>query len=144
MNINRNFAVENTKQQVNTVVKNKKKKATALLRAKAKKQGGSERLTYDKLLKLFEQTDKKFQETREQMKDTDKKIKELAGLFTTQWGKLVEALLGKGCLSLFIQRGIKVTQTSANAISKRDGKIMEIDVLLVNGTEAVVIEVKTT
>jgi len=154
-----------------TLIKKKriKRKSATLAHKPLKKYKREEPLTYEKVLKLFQDTDKKFQdtdkkihETSEQIKetdrtlnekfsatdkkfqDTDKKMKELQGLFTTQCGKLVEALLGKGCLSLFIQRGIKVNQTAANIQSRREGKTMEVDVLLVNDTEAVVIEVKTT
>jgi len=115
----------------------------------------NEPLTFEKVWQMFQETDKKFQETdrilREskaetdrQSKETDKKIRELAELFTGQWGKLVEALLGPGCLSLFIEKGIKVTQTSANVTNTKNGRTMEIDILLVNDTELVVIEIKST
>jgi hypothetical protein len=116
---------------------------------------GEHELSFEKVWKMFQETDKKFQETdkrfqdterilNEQSKKTDKKISELTGLFDSQWGKLVEALLGVGCLKVFKERGVKVHQSFANAKSKIDGKNMEIDVILANGTEVVVIEVKTT
>ena len=38
----------------------------------------------------------------EKFQETDKKVKELANLFTTQWGKLVEALVEPSCLRLFL------------------------------------------
>ncbi|MBW8051220.1 MAG: DUF3782 domain-containing protein [Cytophagales bacterium] len=94
-------------------------------------------LTFEKVWQMFQETDKKFQET-------DKEISKLAGLFTTQWGKLVEALVKPGTLELFKKRGIKVNQFSTNTLSHRKGETMEIDVLLVNDTEVVVGEVKTT
>ena len=116
---------------------------------------GENELNFEKVWKMFQETDRKFQETdkrfqdterilNEQSKKTDKKISELTGLFDSQWGKLVEALLGVGCLKVFKERGIKVYQSFPNAISKMDGKSMEIDVLLANGNEVVFIEVKTT
>jgi len=81
---------------------------------------------------------------RESSEKTDKKIRELTELFNGQWGKLVEALLGPGCLSLFRRRGIDVSQTYGNALVQRGGRQMEIDVLLVNDTELVVVEIKST
>ena len=85
-------------------------------------------------------------ETNRQMKATDKKIKELSNLFTTQWGKLVEALVEPGCVRLFRQRGITVTRACTNQEwFREDGsKIAEVDVFLVNGGEDVAVEVKTT
>ena len=41
------------------------------------------------------------QETDRQMKETDQKIKSLSGLFTSQWGKLVEALMRPATVQLF-------------------------------------------
>ena len=112
-------------------------------------------LTYKKVWQMFQETDKKFQktdrlltekfqETDLKFQKTDKEISKLAGLFTTQWGKLVEALVKPGTLELFKKRGIKVNQFSTNTLSHRKGETMEIDVLLVNDTEVVVGEVKTT
>ena len=91
------------------------------------------------LRKLFKETDKRFRET-------DKKIKELSNLFTTQWGKLVEALVEPGAVNLFRERGIDVYYT-ARRIEVEDEKrrkIAEYDIVLVNDEEVVIIEVKTT
>lgn len=152
---------------MSTVVKKKpvKKSASAVRRTVRKRviHKKEEPLTYEKVLQLFKETDKrleeKFRETdrilkeqsretdrmlKEQSKETGRRLNELHGLFTSQWGKLVEALLGVGCLKVFQEKGIKVYQSFGNPISKMDGKTMEIDVLLANGTEAVLIEVKTT
>lgn len=94
--------------------------------------------------KKFHETDRKFQETDRKFQETDQKIKALAELFTGQWGKLVESLLSPGCIEVFQKRGIHITQSSSNVISKKGGREMEIDVLLVNNTELVAMEVKTT
>jgi len=123
------------------------------------KKTKSEPLTFEKVWLMFQETDRKFQESklewdrqsketdrilRESNAKTDKRIKELAELFTGQWGKLIEALIAPGCLALFKERGIKVTQRYPSPYSEKNGKTMEIDVLLVNDTELVVIEIKTT
>jgi len=98
------------------------------------------------LRKSQSETDRQIKETDRQMKATDRKIKELSHLFTTQWGKLVEALMEPGCVKLFRERGIAVTRASTNQEwFREDGsKLAEVDVFLVNGGEDVAVEVKTT
>ncbi len=84
-------------------------------------------------------------ETALQMRETDRKIKELSELFTGQWGKLVEALVDSGLPALFQTRGIAV-RTVARRQTYHNGreKIAEIDVMLRDGCEDIGVEVKTT
>jgi hypothetical protein len=102
------------------------------------------------LRELFKETDRKFKETDKRLdkrfKETDQKIKELASLFTTQWGKLIEALVEPGAVNLFRQRGINVRYSSRRIEleDEKGRKIAEFDIFLENDTELVVIEVKTT
>ena len=95
---------------------------------------------------LKDEMERRSKETDRQMRETDKKIKELSNLFTTQWGKLVEALVEPGVLDLFRKQGIKIKYTTRRLeLEDENGrKIAEFDILLVNDEEAVVIEVKTT
>ncbi len=85
-------------------------------------------------------------ELREQGKETDRRIKELSHLFTTQWGKLVEALVEPGAVNLFRERGINIRYTSRRieVEDEKGRKIAEFDIFLENDDELVVIEVKTT
>jgi len=95
--------------------------------------------------KRFKETDEKFKETGEEIKKLSKEINKVLGLFTSQWGKLVEALVEPGSVKLFNERGIKVNR-SARRIKVKDedgNELMEIDALLENDNEAVVIEAKT-
>ena len=81
---------------------------------------------------------------RESQSETDRAIKELAGVFATQWGKLVEALVEPSCVDQFRERGINITRSFQRAEGiNGEGRQMEIDVLLVDGNEVVAIEVKT-
>ena len=85
------------------------------------------------------------QETDRKMKETDRRMKELQGLFTTQWGKLIEALTRPAALKLFKEKGIKITQIYRGAHwGEWDTGAMEVDVILCNTVEAVAVEVKTT
>ncbi len=95
--------------------------------------------------KKFQETDKKFQETDRQFKETDKKINKAHGLFTSKWGELVESIVRPACLKLFRERGVDVCDTSRNRKIDRNGiRKAEYDVVLANGTEVVIVEVKTT
>ncbi len=77
-------------------------------------------------------------------KETEKKTKELESLFTGQWGKLIESLVEGDLVNLLQQKGIDVTQTSTNLTYQKNGESAEFDIIALNGTEMVVVEVKTT
>jgi hypothetical protein len=105
--------------------------------------------------KLFKETDAKFKETDARFKETDrrldkrfeetdKRIKDLAGLFTGQWGKLIESLAGSGILEQLQSRGVAVTRLFRRSVSRQNGREMELDFLLTNDSEVVLGEVKTT
>ncbi len=96
----------------------------------------------------MQETDRQMQETNEQLakqsKKTDKKMREVIGLFTSQWGKLMEALVKPDALRLFQERGIEVSYCMRRVEAKIGGRTMEIDLLLENGQVVIVLEVKTT
>jgi hypothetical protein len=93
---------------------------------------------------LFKETDAKFKETDAKFKETDKKINQLSGLFSSQWGKLMEAVVEPGALRLFGERGIQVNHIFPRAKSQLNGRSMEIDLLLENTDVVIVVEVKST
>jgi hypothetical protein len=110
----------------------------------------------------FKETDQKFKETEQGFKDTkqmfkdtnqelkmasnetNKKIKALAKLFEDQWGKLMESLIEGGILDLFKNIDIDVNEVHQRVKKSKNGNDMEIDLLLENGTEVIIVEVKTT
>ena len=97
---------------------------------------------------MFKETDARFKETDRRLDkrfvETDKRIKDLATLFTGQWGKLIESLAESGLLEQMQSRGIAVTRLFRRAVSRQNGREMELDFLLTNDTEVVLGEVKTT
>lgn len=122
-------------------------------------------LTFEKVWRMFQETDKKFQETdkkfqeaAERSMETDKKIKEtsdqiretsreitrLERQFTSMWEKLVESLVEGELIRLLNERGIAVERTQQRVSGKRKGQNFEFDIITVNGDEIVVVEVKTT
>jgi len=107
----------------------------------------------DKIItEKFQETDRllteKFQETdrllTEKFQETDKKLNKLEQLFTSQWGKLVESLVEGDVIKILNERGIEVTDTLRRRTGRRDGIDYEFDIIAINGTDIVIIEVKTT
>ena len=97
--------------------------------------------------KLFKETDARlerhFRETDRRFKETDKRIRELSALFSSQWGRMVEALVEPSTLKLFQERGIDVQYVYRRIKAHRNGRTMELDLLLENSDEVVVVEVKS-
>ena len=119
----------------------------------------TQKTSHDKEIKeiwrLFRKTDRKMQETDRKMQETgrylkalakenDKRIKQLDELFTSQWGKLMEALVQGDLVKLLKQRDIQVTETATNIEGCYNDKQFEFDIIAKNGREVVVVEVKTT
>ena len=75
--------------------------------------------------------------------DTNKAIKDMKNVFTTQWGRLVEALCKPAAYKLFKKEGIQIDRVYED-VHKVDGQdAMEIDVALCDTSVVVIVEVKT-
>jgi len=106
----------------------------------------------------FKESDRKFQETRaelrlisletdRQFKETDRKIKQVSesiGRLGNKLGDFVEEMVRPAAVRLFRERGIDVHEVHQNVSSQRDGEGIEIDLLVVNDTDIVAIECKST
>ena len=99
---------------------------------------------FSETLAMMKETDAKFKETDAKFKETDKKIKEANELFTSQWGKLIESLVEGDLINLLRQKGIDVHDTSQRRKGNHNGENYEFDIIAHNGTEIVIVEVKTT
>ena len=122
-------------------------------------------VTLDEVWKLFKEADHRFQETERlmrennaeigyrmketdrQMKETDRKIKDLAkqmGGLSNRWGEFVEGVVLPGCERIFVERGISIHHVFSRAKARlNDGRNMEIDILAVNSTVSILVEVKS-
>ena len=107
--------------------------------------------TFEKVWLMFQETDKKFQETDKQLKEMirerrelDKKTRKLERLFTSQWGALVESLVEGKLIELFNNRGVPVIQITRRYEAMYKNKQYEFDIIAINGTDAVIVEVKTS
>lgn len=99
------------------------------------------RETDDRLNQHFRETDKRISK---HFSETSTQLRKLEGLFTTQWGRLLEALVKPGALKLFQSRGLAVHRIHERSEARLNGDTKEIDLILTNDTELVAIEVKTT
>ena len=96
-------------------------------------------------IKRFSIETNKFQkETNEQIKKTNEGLKKARELFETQWGKLMESLVEGDLVKILNEKGIKVINTHTNINHRSEKDQYEYDIVVTNGKEIVVVEVKTT
>ena len=108
-------------------------------RAEEKKQRAEEK----------KQQAKRWAEAEKRSAEIDRQIQKIGGRFNERWGALVESLVEGKLVKIFQGHGIDITQTHTRSKSewrKPDGRIerREFDIIVANGTEVVVVEVKTT
>ena len=90
------------------------------------------------------ETDRQLKETDRQLKETALQLKKTDRRFNSQWGKLVESLVEGDIARRFAERSIQVQGTTQRAKKLFQGKQYEFDILVHNGDEIIVVEVKTT
>ncbi|MDR3311844.1 MAG: hypothetical protein LBS64_01755 [Spirochaetaceae bacterium] len=114
-------------------------------------------LTFEKVWMMFQETDKKFQETDKKFQETDKKIAETSRLVkelsanvggvNNSLGDMAEGLMASDLVETFEAIGLEFDRSFQNykvKEKKTKRKLTEVDMLLVNGTIAMAVEVKTT
>ena len=79
----------------------------------------ADQLTYEKVLELFKETDRRFNENLEKglnksRKEFDERMRKLDGKFGNILGSFVEGLVEPKLLQLFQNRGINVTEIYHN------------------------------
>ncbi len=94
-------------------------------------------------------TDEQLEKTDRYLKETARQLRAYQRTFNTQWGRLTEALVEGRLVDLLKGWGIEVEFTRAGLEQhyiREDGARVnkEFDILAVNGSEMVVVEVKTT
>lgn len=111
-------------------------------RAEERTKRRAERLEREKKL------DRRLEEIRlsvaREQRKTERQLRKSEREFTSKWGRLMESLIEGDLVKLLAGRGIAVDGTSPRAWRRRNGEHYEIDILAVNGTEVVAVEVKTT
>ncbi|MFM8333549.1 MAG: DUF3782 domain-containing protein [Candidatus Methylumidiphilus sp.] len=119
-----------------------KEEVWEMFREVARRSQETERMLQESAREARERSvelDRKFQET-------DRKIKEITqsiGRLGNRLGEFVEEMVRPAVVRIFQARGIAVHEVHRRVSSKRDGEEMEVDLLVVNDTDAVAIEVKS-
>ena len=84
-------------------------------------------------------------EEKEHWREIDRKIDKFFGQFTTDWGRLLEEVTKPAAVKLFKEIGIDIDHIFQESRHREEHRReMEADVILVNTTAVVVVEVKTT
>jgi hypothetical protein len=116
-------------------------------------------LTYEGILKLFEESDRRFdkrmedsaRETAKRLEESDKRLEQKLervssdiGKLGSRVGDLVEHMIGgKNVVEQFQDLGYDVTEHSRDIMFGEKGNTRQIDLLLDDGDVAILIEVKT-
>jgi hypothetical protein len=91
----------------------------------------------------FQESDRQFEETRRLIKQQNQHLNEQLGKLGNRLGEFVEWQVRPAVVRLFQERGIDVHEFYPGASANRDGEGLEIDLLVVNSTEAILVEVKS-
>ena len=110
-----------------------------LLRELIQAQKETERL----LQEQSQESDRRFRETERVMKEQNQRIDEQLGKLGNRLGEFVEWQVRPAAVRLFQERGIDVNELSADLSVQKGDDGLEIDLLVVNGSEAIAIEVKS-
>ncbi|MCC5946616.1 MAG: hypothetical protein JJT94_16920, partial [Bernardetiaceae bacterium] len=99
-------------------------------------------ISYQEVLALFRETDKKFQKTDERFKQTEQLVKSLSkqiGEITDNLGRFAEQQIQPVIMQYFNEYGVKLNVHTRNfSLKDENGRfIAEIDLLLFNHDNAV-------
>ena len=81
---------------------------------------------------------------KKQAEESERSLNKLKGVFTSQWGELVESLVQGDLVRLMQERQVAVDSIHQRVYGRRNGEDYEFDIVAGNGAEVVVVEVKTT
>jgi len=90
-----------------------------------------------------QETDRRFRETERLLKEQSKKTDEQIGRLGNRLGEFVEWQVRPAVVRLFQERGIDVHEFLPDVSVKRATGGIQIDLLVVNETEAILVEVKS-
>ena len=102
--------------------------------------------TMDDLRRVMRELAEQSKETDRQMKETDRKLERLGkqyGDLGNRLGEFVEGMVRPGLVRLFRERGIDLNLTIRDLSARRDGEAAQIDLMAIDDTEAVAVEVKS-
>ncbi|MFM1842260.1 MAG: hypothetical protein RLZZ490_996 [Cyanobacteriota bacterium] len=90
-----------------------------------------------------EEADRRFQETERLLKEQSQRVDQQLGQLTNRLGEFVESQVRPAAVRLFQERGIDVNEISSDVSLQKGQEGIQIDILVVNTTQAIAIEVKS-
>nr|VFK06046.1 MAG: hypothetical protein BECKLPF1236A_GA0070988_100017 [Candidatus Kentron sp. LPFa]VFK22712.1 MAG: hypothetical protein BECKLPF1236C_GA0070990_1000144 [Candidatus Kentron sp. LPFa] len=113
--------------------------------------------TYEDILRLFKETDRRMRETDRQMKETDRRMQETdreikemnremnkrIGDLGNRLGDFVQEMVRPAVVTLFQAQGLDVHEVHPNISVKREDRQIEVDLFVVNDQQAIAIECKS-
>ena len=90
-----------------------------------------------------QESDRRFQETERLLKEQSQRVDQQLGKLGNRLGEFVEWQIRPAAVRLFKERGLDVHELYSGVSAQRPEGGIEIDLLVVNNTEAVLIEVKS-
>ncbi|MFM7365774.1 MAG: hypothetical protein ACKO11_15015 [Cuspidothrix sp.] len=90
-----------------------------------------------------QETDRRFQKTERLLNQESQKLNKQLGNLGNRLGEFVESQVRPAAVRLFQERGIAVKEIANNVSVKRGNEGLEIDLLVVDGSEAIAIEAKS-
>jgi len=100
-----------------------------------------------KFERYVEENARRSAETDRKMQETDRKIKEVTaniGRLGNKLGEFVEEMVKPAAVRLFREQGIDVHEVHRDVEAQRGGESIEVDLLVVNDSDVVAIECKST
>ena len=91
----------------------------------------------------FQESDRRFQETERILTRQNQQMNEQLGKLGNRLGEFVEWQVRPAVVRLFQERGIAVHEFYPGASARRGDEGIEIDLLVVNTTDAILVEVKS-
>lgn len=91
----------------------------------------------------FQETERRFQETERLLRQQNQQFNEQLGKLGNRLGEFVEWQVRPAVVRLFQERGIAVHEFHDGISVQRGDEGVEIDLLVVNTTEAILVEVKS-
>ena len=104
-------------------------------------------VSFEDIERLNRETDRRLAEQMEASRaEFDRRLKEIGrqiGGLGNRLGEFVEGVVRPGLVRLFRERGIDVRRTLRDVSGDKNGIALQIDLLVVNDTDAVAVEVKS-
>jgi len=105
-------------------------------------------MSWDDIKALFRETDRKFQETEAQMRETRHLVERISrdlGRLGNRLGEFVEEMVEPAVVALFQARGLKVHRTMKNLTYRNDdGRLLaQVDLVVIDSHTLIVIECKS-